>query len=77
MNRPDTTPCSVPGHRTGSKPYVVPVMGNNTRLVPIFVVYHGLDHLNVDGDVVIHPVHLTYAQASAAIAAHHAKENQS
>ena len=59
-----------PGHSTGSKPYIVPVLGNNARAVPQYIVYHGRDYLGQHGDVVRHPHWMTILQAKAAVAAH-------
>lgn len=42
-----------PGHRAGSKPYVVPVDGTGG----CFVVRHGRDYLDGEGNVTRHPVH--------------------
>lgn len=65
---PDPT-CTA-GHLEGSKPQIVPVAGNNDRPVPIFVVYHGTDHLNEHGTIVRHPVRMTYPVATAATRQH-------
>lgn len=59
-----------PGHRRGSKPYVVPLAGNNQRETPLFLVYHGRDHLDQNGNVTRHPVHMTYADCRRAIDQH-------
>jgi hypothetical protein len=65
------TTCAA-GHRTGSKPYIVPLAGNCDRAVPLYVVYHGWDYLNGDGKVVPHCERLTIESAQAAIARHEA-----
>lgn len=62
----------VPGHIHGSKPYAVPVAGNNDREVPLFLAYHGREYLAADGTVTRHPVRMTFADTTAAIAAHEA-----
>jgi hypothetical protein len=61
--RPCPTPC-----RQGTQ--IVPVAGNNTRPVPRFVVYHGRDHLNLEGLITSTPVHMTYADAARVADAH-------
>lgn len=61
-----------PAHRTGSKPYPVPVAGNCDREVHLFVVYHGGEYLNAAGEVAYQWEHLTWEQATAAIATHEA-----
>lgn len=60
----------IPGHATGSKPYIVPVAGNNDRPVPQFIVYHGDLYLDADGTVVRHPVRHTIDAARVAIDRH-------
>jgi len=63
-----------PGHTAGSRPYVVPVAGNNDRPAPLFVVYHGRDYIDADGDVTRHPVRFEgYAAANLARQMHEAR----
>lgn len=69
LRRCDEFTCA-PEHRTGSKPYPVPVPGNQDREVKLYVVYHGDEYLNCAGEVAGQWEHMTYAQATAAIAAH-------
>lgn len=72
-NTTDLTAYCTPGHHRGSKPYIVPVPGNNQRDVPLFVAYHGEHYLDADGKVVRHPVRIAgYAAADAAREKHEA-----
>lgn len=73
MTETSTTTATItctPGHATGSKPYIVPVAGNNSRAVPQYLVYHGRDYLDRDGQIVRFPQWMTILQAKAAMAAH-------
>lgn len=62
----------IPGHTSGSKPQIVPLAGNNDREVSLFLIYHGQEYLNADGDVTRHPVRFPFTTAQAAVAAHEA-----
>lgn len=66
-----TFPCA-PNHSTGSKPWTVPVAGNLG-----FVVLHGDEYLDTDGNVTPHPARMTFSQAQAATAAHSLRVSQS
>lgn len=49
---------------------IVPIAGNNDRLIPEYVVYHGPDYLDVDGTVVRGPVRLSMDEATWAVRFH-------